>query len=230
MKRWILGLATIGLSGCVGHLGDDTRVREPFSHQLAVSGSPTLQLDNIAGTVTVDGWNKPIVEVAGEKTGPDQATIDRVHVDVHQQGSTITVATNYGRGFTISNGGVNYVIHVPVDSDIKVNNIAGTITLSDLAGTVNADTHAGTIKATLSSVDGKHPVTLNATTGTIRLQMPKDSNGVVQAKSTIGSVRSDFPIDTSKSGLGASANGKIGSGGAPIKLSTTTGSIALETR
>jgi len=229
--RWMLALALTGLSGCMGHFADSTRVREPFQQSVAVTGTPTIQLDNIAGKVRISGWSKPTVEIGGEKTGPDQEAVRNINVDVHTNGSTVYVSTHYGdasHGIHFSSGGVNYTIHAPVGSNLKITNVAGTVNVDDIDGSVAADTQAGTIDASLPRFDGKHPVTLNVTTGSISLRIPKNSNAMVQAKSTVGSFTSDFGINSSRQNVGVVANGTIGTGGAPLKLTTTTGSIALK--
>ena len=231
--RWMLGLALVGLSGCIGHLGNSTRVREPFQQSVAVEGTPTIDLNNVAGKVRISGWSKPIVDVSGEKSGPDQDALRNINVEVRKDGSTVYVSTHYGdasHGIHFSSGGVNYTIHAPVGSNLKITNVAGSVNVDDVGGSVSVDTQAGTIDASLPRLDGKHAVTLNATTGSITLHIPKDSNAVVQAKSTVGSFTSDFGINSSRENVGAVANGTIGTGGAPVKLTTTTGSIALNTR
>ena len=121
----------------------------------------------------------------------------------------------------------------------------GRIELRGGAGRIHADTRNGKIVASVKrltdegkfitrngSVDveirqGVAPVSVITTNGSINLKLPGNFSGQLDAKTSKGRVRSDFPVpfkDKSKKQL----SGKIGEGGAAmVKLRTTNGSINL---
>jgi hypothetical protein len=220
-------MALMALCACSGSLGE--RVHEEF-HQAIDSGpAPTVHVDNIAGTVRITPWSKPVVDIAATKYGYDAAELHSVTISVHREGDGIFVVTTYAG--ENHNGGVRYRISVPAGSAVQVGNVAGSVSVGKVSGNVTVETQAGTVDARLGRVDGDRSIDLRATTGTIALRIARDSNATVAAESTVGSFSSDFPgIEQSRENIvGAQAHGKIGSGTARIRLTTTTGAITLRT-
>ena len=121
----------------------------------------------------------------------------------------------------------------------------GKIVLHGGAGRIHAVTRNGRIEASVKrlteegkfvtangSVDveireGVAPVSVRTSNGSINLKLPGNFSGQLDAKTSNGRVRSDFPIPfTNKSKKRLS--GKIGEGGsAMLKLRTSNGSINL---
>jgi hypothetical protein len=203
-----------------------SRVSETSTQSIPVSGPAQLRVDNVAGTVRVNAWDKPVVQIEAKKYAESQDALKYVNVSVEHSGSSVTVKTSYSQ--PTSNGGVEFTISLPAGSSVEVNNIAGTVNLDGIGGNVNVQSQAGTIEASLPRVEGDRSVILHATTGAITLTIPKDSDATVHAGSTVGAFSTDFSIPTSRSSMiGAVADGKLGTGSARIDLSTTTGAIDL---
>jgi DUF4097 and DUF4098 domain-containing protein YvlB len=223
----LLGLGCALLTACIGSYGG-SRVSEATTQNVALSGPATLRVDNTAGTVHVAAWNNPQVAIVAKKFAPSRDDLKNIVIDVVHSGSSVIVTTRYLQ--TLSHGTVDYTISVPTASSVRVNNTAGLVSVDGVGGNVNVRSEAGSVSATLPRVDANRSVTLHATTGTVTLTIPKDSNATVHAVSTVGSFSSDFPITSSSNNVvGVTADGRIGSGSGNIDLSTTTGAIGLHT-
>ncbi len=225
MTRGFWVLALVALCACGGSF--DERVHEEFHQTLSAGTAPAVHVDNIAGSVRIDGWAKPDVDIHATKYGYDARELRSVTVGIRNEGGAISIATNYDGG--MHRGGVRYRIDVPENASLNVSNVAGTVDVAGVRGDVTVQTQAGTIVAGLGTVRSNRSVNLTATTGAIALTIARDSDASVEAQSTVGAFSSDVPgISASRENvLGVRAAGKIGSGSAQIRLSTTTGAIAL---
>lgn len=211
------------LTACSG--GD--RLHEQVHQTLSVNGTPNVSVRNVAGVVRVETWQKPIVDVKATKTGYDIGDLRNIAVDVHLDGGTVVIATRYS-GDT-RGGGVDYQISVPEGASTNIHNVAGAVDLAGVRGDVVVETQAGQITANLGKVEGARSIALSATTGAIRLAIARDSSASIEVNSTIGHFSSSFPgiEQSSENVVGTRASGKIGSGSATIRLSTTVGAIEL---
>lgn len=226
MTRTMVASALLTLCACNVNLGD--RVHEDFHQAIDSGATPVVHVDNIAGTVTVEPWAKPVVNIAATKYGSSADDLRNVTIGVHREGDGIFVVTTYS-GST-NGGGVRYRISVPSGASVQVSNTAGTAAIGAVAGNVNVETQAGTIEARLGRVDGQRTIALSATTGTVTLRISPQSSASIDASSTIGAFSSDIPgIAQSRANLvGVRASGKVGAGTAQIRLTTTTGAISLK--
>jgi Putative adhesin len=213
----------LALVACAG--GD--RVREQIHRTLSVSNTPKVSVQNVAGAVRVDTWQRPLVDVVATKYGNDIDDLRNITIDVHQEGDAVTVATRYSGG--THQGGVGYQISVPAGASVHVQNVAGAVDLAGVGGNVVVGTQAGRITAALGKVEGNRSITLSATTGAIELSIARDSSASVEVSSTVGHFSSTFPeiSQSSENIVGMRAAGNLGSGSAKIRLSTTVGAIEL---
>lgn len=222
MIRWLaLAGLPIALAACSG-----TQVREPFHQSISTGAAPIVRIDNSVGEIRVTGWQKHSIEIDAVKDGMSVDAVRNINIDAQSQGNTVTIATKY-RGF--ASGGVRYTISLPAGSSLDVNNTTGAIRIDGVDGNVTAGTQTGEVDASVGRVSGQRAIALTATTGSVRLDLDPNSDARVDASTTIGDVKSDFPsIGSSRENVvGASASGTIGSGTATIHLSTTTGAVAL---
>lgn len=203
------------------------RVHEETQRTIPVSNAPNLNVRNVAGVVRIESWQKPTVAVKATKYGYDAGDLRNVTIDVHQEGDTVVVATKYS-GDT-RGGGVDYQIFVPDGASANVHNVAGAVDLTGVRGNIVVETQAGQITADLGKVEGDRSIALSATTGAIELTIARDSSASVEVTSTVGHFSSSFPAisQSSENIVGTRASGKIGSGSATIRLSTTVGAIEL---
>lgn len=218
-------LAILALVACSGSWSE--RVRERVHRTIAVGAAPVVRVDNIAGTVRVDGWDRPIVDVDATKYGYDARELRSVAVVVTREESGAAIVTKYAGG--VHGGGVRYRIFVPADASLRIGNVAGTVDIAGVRGNVGVDTQAGTITADVGLVARDRSIDLRATTGAIELTIAAGSSARVEAHSTVGAFDSDIPgiSQARQNFIGSSGGGTIGGGSASIRLETTTGAITL---
>jgi hypothetical protein len=216
------------LQACTAAFGE--RARESVHRTIAAGSAPIVRVDNVAGAVRIDGWNKPIVDVQATKYGSDEGELRSIAIDVSRQADEIAIVTRYGGG--VHRGGVRYRISVPSGASLRISNVAGAVDLAGVAGDIDVETQAGEITADAGIVRGSRSIDLRATTGAITLTIAPGSSARVEAQSTVGDFSSNVPGVTQerRNIVGAGGGGTIGSGSARIRLTTTTGAIALRQR
>lgn len=218
-------LLPLALQACSGAFGE--RMRENVHQTVAAGGAPIVRVDNVAGAVRVEGWNKPFVDVQATKYGHDESELRSIAINVGRQGNEVVIATRYGGG--VHGGGVRYRISVPSGASLHVSNVAGAADFTGIDGDFDVETQAGEITADVGVVRANRSIDLRATTGAITLTIAPGSSARVTAQSTVGDFSSSIPGITQerRNIVGSGGGGTIGSGSARINLTTTTGAIAL---
>lgn len=217
--------AALLATGCTGF---SEHARETV-HQ-RVAGTPAMvRVHNVAGTVRVEGSSRAAVDVEATKFASGETELRSIHVDVRKEGNEVVVATTY-EGST-HGGGVRYRITVPSGVAVDVDTVAGAVDVAGVSGDLSVETQAGRITADCGRVAGNRAIVLDATTGAIDLTLARDSSATIDARSTVGHISSELSeiVARRQNFVGANATGKIGSGSARIRLTTTTGAIALRT-
>jgi hypothetical protein len=221
--------AFVAATGCSADFGD--RVREQVHQSVATGPAPAVRIDNVAGAIRIDGAARSGVDVVAIKYGHDANELRDITIEVRREADGgVAIATNYTGGRHA--GGVRYRVAVPSGASLNVDNVAGTVDIAGVRGNVSVETQAGAISVDAGEISGRRAIDLRATTGAITLWIAPGGNARVDANSTVGAFSSDIPgIAQQRQNLvGASGSGTIGSGSALIKLSTTTGAIALRQR
>ncbi|MGA9419586.1 MAG: DUF4097 family beta strand repeat-containing protein [Candidatus Cybelea sp.] len=216
------------LCACSGSFGDSAR--EAFHQTLAVGAGTVVHVQNVAGTVHVDTWAKPSVDIAATKYAHDADALRNITIGVRKDGADVFIETTYGGGMHA--GGVRYRLSVPDDASLQIRNIAGAVELAGVSGNVDVETQAGEITAAVGRVTGNRSIDLHATTGAVTLTIAPGSDATVSATSTVGAFASDVPgvLQRRENLVGASGSGTLGAGSARIHITTTTGAIALRQR
>ena len=217
--------AAILATGCSGF---SERAHETV-HQ-SIAGVPAVvRIDNVAGSVRVDGSPRAAVDVEATKFASGETELRSIHIDVRKEGNDVVVATSYEGG--THGGGVRYRITVPSAAAVRIDNVAGAVDVAGVGGDLSVETQAGRITADCGRVEGNRSIDLDATTGAVDLTIARDSNATVEAHSTVGHISSDLSEIAAQreNFVGANATGKIGTGSARIRLTTTTGAISLRT-
>jgi hypothetical protein len=102
----------------------------------------------------------------------------------------------------------------------------GKIEIDEHRGSVDASTSNGLIRASLEEV-GKQGVQLATSNGRIVLELPEEVDADVDIRVDNGVIRNDRSLRRATRETNGRLSGRLGSGGALIKLRTSNGSIAL---
>jgi hypothetical protein len=170
MRIWaIIGVAVT----CLAAVADEPQPKPEASktQRLDFPSGGTLRLEQSLGTLTIEGWDLPEMEIT-------TSSPKNVSVSTERRGNEVIVQTNYphpriprnpiigGSNFT-----VEYLIKIPATAKVIAHHQVGQ---------VNVDDVFGDIEATLMQ-------------GEILLHLPQDGRYVIDAHSGYGSVNSDFP-------------------------------------
>lgn len=150
------------LAACEVNLNTEgltTREKRTFP----VSGQPDLTLETFDGSIEIHSWDRDEVEVEIEKRAMDQSLIDQMTVEADQQGDRIVLrvkgpSRQEDRGVTIGvhvSPAARLLVAVPRhltlhartdDGAIRVENLAGRLTLGTGDGSVTADRVSGELE------------------------------------------------------------------------------------
>jgi len=102
----------------------------------------------------------------------------------------------------------------------------GKIQLHEHRGSIDASTSNGLIVASMEEL-GREGVQLATSNGRIVLELPHEVDADVDIRVDNGVIRNDRELCKSTSDRAGRLRGKLGGGGAPIRLRTSNGSICL---
>lgn len=206
MKR-LLVVATgtlVSFAICIGLIGamlltarnayagppDDGNVNQTLN----ASANASVRVDNIAGSVTVHGWDKNQVQVTGTVSGG-------VQLDLHGSAGDIEVRAVYPQD-SGNNGSAELVIQVPaasrlsvgtVSADIQASGLNGSAQLNSVSGNVRLDSRAANISGksvsghvTISGSAKDAHVSGHSISGDVRIN---GVDGDVEADSISGTVQ-----------------------------------------
>ena len=99
-----------------------------------------------------------------------------------------------------------------------------------MSGPLSLETVNGNVRLTSDAVAPTDPITLSTTNGTIRAQLPANTEGSFDLSVVNGTVRSDFPLDQMpKGGIGRRLQGQIGSSTRVVKMRSINGGVVVTT-
>jgi len=102
----------------------------------------------------------------------------------------------------------------------------GKIELEDHCGSIDASTSNGLIRASMEGM-GEEGVQLATSNGRIVLELPEKVDAEVDIRVDNGVIRNDRKLCKAARERSGQLRGRLGEGGAPIKLRTSNGSISL---
>lgn len=205
-----------------------------------------FQLENINGSVQVDGWDRDEVEVSAVKRSQNgSGDVDQVQIDVESLPGQVAVHTRYPGG---QNTGVvvEYHVHVPyhvllgavktvngsvsvrgVDGAGDLRSVNGDVEVSNSAGHFNAKTTNGDLRLQLRQVTSA-PMDIETVNGSVVLSLPPDARANLKVQNMNGDFSSELPVSSATTPTNAGAfRAKLGVGGSEISLRTINGRIRL---
>jgi hypothetical protein len=205
-----------------------------------------FELNNVNGTVRIEGWDRDEVEVQAVKTTQDkQALLDLVAIDIDATADGLSVSTRYPQkeGVEVA---VDYVIHVPrhaqlnhissINGSLRVfgseslgelHTVNGNIEVYESSGDMHAHTTNGNIYAELKHANDAKGASAETTNGSVLLAIPVDLPAELEAHCMNGSFASELPMVMKGAAQPRTVHGQLGHGGAPIHLGTVNGTIRV---
>jgi hypothetical protein len=204
-------------------------------------------LENVNGSVQVEGWDRNEVEVRAVKTAEnDSRDVDRVEIEVDSHPDKVDVHTRYpdGEGAGVA---VEYHIYVPnrvllgsvrtvngslivrgIDGSGELCSVNGDVEVLESSGRFNAKTTNGNLRLELRELADGAPMNLETVNGSVELGLPWDARADLNVHNMNGDLYSEVPV-TSTAALPGSRDfhGRLGRGGGAISVRTVNGGIRL---
>jgi hypothetical protein len=245
MPRSAFLRSSLGLLLCLGLVAPlSFGATQEIARTYPMRPDGTVELNNVNGTVRIEGWDRNEVEVRAVKTTPDkESLLDLVAIDIEAKPDALSISTRYPQeeGVEVA---VDYVIHVPRHAQLNhVNNINGTLRvfsseslgeLHTVNGNIEVYESSGNLHAHTTNgnvyVELKHPgdargATAETTNGSVLLAIPADLPADLEARCMNGRFSSDLPMVTKGADQPRTVHGRLGRGGTLIRLGTVNGTI-----
>lgn len=116
-----------------------------------------------------------------------------------------------------------------VTGKIEASSASGDVEVENVAGEVSAETASGNVDVRIKELTGNGDLKFSTASGNVSVAVPGNTNADVEMQTMSGSVKNDFGLQVERPqyGPGASIEGRIGSGGRNLKLSTASGNVEL---
>lgn len=248
MLRSVLrSIALVGLTFALTPAAPCRGISKDFNQSYPLQPGGSFELQNVNGTVEVEGWDKNEVEIHAVKTSKEhEEDIERVTIEIAAKPEDISVVTRYPQNEGVDVA-VEYTIHVPhsahlehlgtvngtirvagVDSVEDLRTVNGNIEVYEGGGSVHAHTTNGNVHLELLRLVDAKGMAAETTNGSLVLAIPSGTQANLEARSMNGTFYSELPVSLESSLLPRQTRGKLGKGGAPIRLNTINGGIRIE--
>jgi len=212
-----------------------------------LSPGSRVAVENMQGSIRVEGWDRAEVEVVVIKTfmAPDAHPEDVV-ISVEQGEGELRLRTVY----TVPLPGparVDYRLRVPrqvklkdlrtLEGNITVRNVEGSVGARSLrgdidqvniSGAVEARTINGNILVSLRALpDAATPLSLETASGNIFLLLPPGANADLEMSTTAGRIEGNLPMAVSVTPGDGVLRTRLGRGGTHVQLRTIRGNIRV---
>ena len=221
-------------------------ISKEFNQSYPLQPGGSFELQNVNGTVDVQGWDRTDVEVHAVKTAKQkESDLDRVSIEVDAKPSAVSITTRYPQNEGVEVA-VVYTIHVPhsarvehlgtvngtlrvtgVDAVEDLHTVNGDIEVYEAGGSIHAHTTNGNVRLELARLHEKTGATAETTNGSLVLAVPSDTQADLEARCLNGNFFSELPIAMESTQHPREMHGKLGRGGAPIQLRTVNGGIRV---
>lgn len=185
-----------------------------------VGGS--INVVNSFGQVTV----RDIQGSAHVESGNSGVTISGVKEDARVKTSFGTVdASNIGGLLTVENS--NGSVKASNVKGAQITTSFGAVVLDNVNGGIQVENQNGAVDATSTLQGACQPITIRTSFSAIRVRLSSDAGYRVEARTSFGKIRSDFPINVMGSMSSDELSGTIGSGHCEMRLTDNNGAIEI---
>ena len=210
-------------------------------------GKP-LSIEVTIGSVRIDGWDKPDVEIIVERRAPDNAQLARVPLTIDDSPARLSVRALQTENTTDPACRTDVTIRVPRTALLdRVQVLEGRIAIDGFSGSLTADIRRGPIdgknvSGTLRLEAGIGSVTISearlSETGLLRLRSfngdvrlslaARPVNARIMALALNGQVRSEIPLRIRESWGPRWSEATLGKGEPVISLDVVTGMVEIK--
>ena len=236
------------LAGIAGLVFPSLAADEKFHQTYPLAAGGSFALENVNGSVQVEGWSRDEVEVSAVKTGrSDSRDLAQVKIEVDSSHpGQVAVHTRYpqGEGAEVA---VEYHVHVPyrvllggietvngsvtvrgVEGGGELRSVNGNVEVFDSSGRFSEKTTNGNLRLELRQLMAGGPMNLETVNGSVVLGLPEGARADLKVLAMNGDFYSELPVTSAASTPAARAfHAKLGTGGGEISVRTINGGIRL---
>jgi DUF4097 and DUF4098 domain-containing protein YvlB len=221
--------------------------RQEFHQSYALAADGRVSLKNVNGGVHITVWDRNEVKVDAVKSAKDQETLNATTIVVNAKANSVEIRTESKDHQHLAK--VEYTLTVPrraaldalalVNGDISVEGAAGrvraktvngTIKSTGISGDVDLSTVNGTVNSELDGLQSTAHVSIKSVNGAVDAALPAGASAKVNARTVHGKVESDFGVPDTSRKVGQRLEAVLGSGAAPVEISTVNGAIRIRKR
>src|ERR1700739_4951738 len=124
ISLFILILAAASAPACLA-------ISKEFNQTYPLQAGGSFELQNVNGTVDVQGWDRDTIEIHAVKTAKNrESDLDLVSIDVDAKPAVVSVATRYPQNEGVEVA-VEYTVHVPHGAHVEhLGTVNGTLRVS----------------------------------------------------------------------------------------------------
>jgi DUF4097 and DUF4098 domain-containing protein YvlB len=243
MRKWFAGATLIAAALICS--GTARAYDEVYEKVVPLPVGGTLHLENVNGTVDVRAWDRDEVEIHAVKTARrNSGDLALVYIETNTVGGRLDISTRYPADQSVDVS-VEYSIRVPrrifletiatVNGNVRVTDVEGSgqlrtvngdIEVYDCAGGFSARSTNGSVHEELQHLGAK-AIELDTVNGSVLLAIPANAGAQLDAQSLNGEIRTEKPVMMNGSFGHGSFRGKLGAGGAPLRIRTVNGAIQI---
>lgn len=194
LRRAVVVASSVLLALAAGPVGPDgLAAQERVDETRAAPADGSVEIRNMAGSITISGWDREEVRVTGTlDRGVEELAIDRsgprTRIEVRLPGNrggpdvSADLEIRVPRGSDVTASGVSAGISVRnVDGELDLKTVSGAVDVGSGPGPVRAESISGRVR-----VDGgRNGVRARSTSGRV---LVRDVSGTVEASSVSGTV------------------------------------------
>lgn len=201
-----------------------------------------IEIKGVNGSIRAEGSSGTDVEVTAEKSARHNDPAD-VEIAVVDNGDGVTICAVYplrhgeangcraGNSSPVNTGRndvkVDFTVRVPKGVRFIGRTVSGDVEARDLDAEVEAHVVNGSIHAVMCRGALAGMRTFSTVNGSIELEVPRDINADLAARTVNGHISSDLPITIHGPFMNRCVRGTLGNGGPQLKVSTVNGSITV---
>ena len=195
---------------------------KPIHESRSASPDGVVEIESLAGSITIIGWDRAEVEVTGVLGDEKQ------ELEIEGEGDRITIEVVLPRGRHQNIEGARLEIKVPRASRVEVESISANIEASEVSGRLNLETVSGNV-----TVEGEpEELELSSVSGDIRFEcsgMLKRGSFETVSGNVVGSTDFDSRGSFSFESVSGNVELRVPAGvNARFEASTFSGSITNE--
>ena len=179
-------LFTMGLSAVAAIAA----ASQPIDQHLPADPHGTVEINNTAGLIHAEGWDKPEVQISGELGGSSEK------LDVQQQGSTITIRVLARGGMQLSRSDSELYVKIPAGNSLRVSAVSADVDVSGITGDQRLQSVSGDMQTEAAGAD----VTLKSISGNLRVRGKKAplrlAVSTVSGNATVLDLGGELELDT----------------------------------